>query len=98
MSAETRQHVERHLAAILMADVVVSARLMGIDEKGTLARLNAHLRQLFNPKISEHHGRLVKNTGDGVLVEFSSVVDAVCCAVETQRAMIDREATIAEDR
>ena len=98
MSAETRQHVERHLAVILMAYVVGSARLMGIDEKGTLARLNAHLRQLFNPKISEHHGRLVKNTGDGVLVEFGSVVDAVSCAVQIQRAMIDRESAMAEDR
>src|SRR6266436_2088698 len=98
MSAETRQRVERHLAAILMADVVSSARLMGIDEKGTLARLSGHLRQLFNPKISEHHGRLEKNTGDGVLVEFASVVDAVSCAVQIQRAVIDRESAIASDR
>ena len=71
---------------------------MGADEEGTLNRLKAHRRQLVDPKISEHHGRIVKTTGDGMLVEFSSVVDAVRCAVEIQRAMVDRNAETAEDK
>src|SRR4051812_3057103 len=74
----------RHLAAILAADVAGYSRLMGIDEEGTLEHLKAHRRQLVDPKIQEHHGRIVKTTGDGMLVEFSSVVDAVRCAVEIQ--------------
>jgi adenylate cyclase len=81
----------RRLAAILAADVVGYSRLMGTDEEGTLERLNAHRRQLIDPKIGEHHGRIVKTTGDGLLVEFASVVDAVRCAAEVQRGMIDRE-------
>src|SRR5205807_5815649 len=72
----------RRLAAILAADVAGYSRLMGADEEGTLQRLKAHRRVLIDPKISEHHGRIVKTTGDGMLVEFSSVVDAVRCAVE----------------
>jgi hypothetical protein len=63
---------------------------MGVDEEGTLRRLNGHRRQLIDPKISEHRGRIVKTTGDGMLVEFPSVVNAVRCAAEIQRAMVDR--------
>jgi adenylate cyclase len=88
----------RRLAAILAADVAGYSRLMGADEEGTHERLRAHLRELVEPKIGEHSGRIVKNTGDGLLAEFASVVDAVRCAVELQRAMIDREAGMAEDR
>src|SRR5215472_14200207 len=81
----------RRLTAILAADVAGYSRLMGADEEGTHERLQAHLRELVNPKIGEHRGRIVKNTGDGFLAEFASVVDAVRCAVEVQRAMADRE-------
>jgi adenylate cyclase len=88
----------RRLAAILAADVVGYSRLMGTDEEGTHARLKAHLAELVEPKIGEHSGRVVKNTGDGLLAEFASVVDAVRCAEELQRAMIDREAGVPEDR
>src|SRR5215470_7426396 len=88
----------RRLAAILAADVVGYSRLMGVDEEGTHERLKAHLAELVDPKIAEHHGRTVKNTGDGLLAEFSSVVDAVCCAVEIQRGMIDREPDVPEER
>src|SRR6476620_908328 len=77
----------RHLAAILAADIAGYSRLMGVDEEGTLARLKAHRRELVDPKISEHRGRLVKTTGDGMLVEFASVVDAVRCAIEVQVGM-----------
>src|SRR5215472_8623181 len=80
----------RHLAAILAADVAGYSRLMGADEEGTHERVKAHLAQLVEPKIAEHRGRIVKNTGDGFLAEFSSVVDAVRCAVEVQRGMIER--------
>jgi len=93
-----KQPVERRLAAILAADVAGYSRLMGVDEEGTLARLKAHRRELVNPKLEEHRGRLVKTTGDGLLVEFPSVVDAVRCAVELQRAMIDCNTGIPEDR
>jgi adenylate cyclase len=88
----------RRLAAILAADVAGYSRLMGADEEGTHERLRAHLGQLVDPKIREHKSRTVKNTGDGMLVEFPSVVDAVRCAAELQRAMIDREAGMPEDR
>jgi adenylate cyclase len=74
------------------------SRLMGADEEGTHERLKAHRRELVDPKISEHSGRIVKTTGDGMMVEFASVVDAVRCAAEVQRAMIDREAGMPEDR
>jgi adenylate cyclase len=70
----------RRLAAILAADVAGYSRLMGADEEGTHERFKAHLVELFDPKIREHHGRIVKTTGDGVLAEFASVVDAVRCA------------------
>src|SRR5437899_11739217 len=88
----------RRLTAILAADVAGYSRLMGADEEGTHERLNAHLRQLIDPKIKEHRGRIVKNTGDGMLVEFPSVVDAVRCATEIQRAMLDLDSEMAEDR
>jgi TolB-like protein len=88
----------RRLAAVLAADVAGYSRLMGADEEGTLNRLKAHRRELVDPKIREHHGRIVKTTGDGMLVEFGSVVGAVRCAVEVQRAMFDRNADIAEDK
>jgi adenylate cyclase len=88
----------RRLAAILAADVAGYSRLMGVDEEGTHERLKAHLRELVDPKIAEHRGRIVKNTGDGLLAEFASVVDAVRCAVDVQRGMIDREAETPEDK
>src|SRR6266566_8727356 len=88
----------RRLAAILAADVAGYSRLMGVDEEGTHERLKTHLRDLVDPKIKEHRGRIVKNTGDGMLVEFPSVVDAVRCATEIQRAMLDLDSEMAEDR
>jgi TolB-like protein/class 3 adenylate cyclase/Flp pilus assembly protein TadD len=88
----------RRLAAILAADVAGYSRLMGADEEGTLARLRAHRRELIDPKIAEHKGRIVKTTGDGLLVEFPSVVEAVACAVAVQRAMAERNAAIPEDQ
>jgi TolB-like protein/class 3 adenylate cyclase len=88
----------RRLAAILAADVAGYSRLMGADEEGTHERLQELRLQLVEPKIREHKGRIVKNTGDGLLAEFPSVVDAVRCAAELQRAMIDREAGVPEDR
>jgi len=88
----------RRLAAILAADVAGYSRLMGSDEEGTHERLKAHLRELVEPKIKEHRGRIVKNTGDGFLAEFPSVVDAVRCAVEVQRGMADREPEAPEER
>jgi TolB-like protein/class 3 adenylate cyclase/Tfp pilus assembly protein PilF len=87
----------RRLAAILAADVAGYSRLMGADEEGTHERLKAHLVELVDPKISEHHGRIVKNTGDGVLAEFASVVDAVRCATEVQAGMTERNATAPPD-
>ena len=86
--------VERRLIAILAADVAGYSRLMGADEEGTLSILKAHRLALLDPKITEHRGRIVKTTGDGFLVEFASVVDAVRCAVEVQRGMIERNADV----
>jgi adenylate cyclase len=88
----------RRLAAILAADVAGYSRLMGADEEGTHERLKAHLGELVNPRIAEHRGRIVKNTGDGLLADFGSVVDAVRCAVEVQCGMIDREPEVPEER
>src|SRR5215469_1554423 len=88
----------RRLAAILAADVAGYSRLMEADEEDTHTRLIQHFRQLVAPKIGEHHGHVVKNTGDGVLAEFASVIDALRCATEIQRGMIDREADVADDR
>ena len=89
------KRVERRLAAILAADVAGYSRLMEADEEGTLAALRAIRRELGDPRIAEHKGRIVKTTGDGLLVEFQSVVDAVRCAAEIQRAMAERNADIA---
>ena len=88
----------RRLAAILAADVAGYSRLMGVNEEGTLERLKAHRRELVDPKIKEHRGRIVKTTGDGMLVEFPSVIDAVRCAVEVQRTMVDRNAETPADQ
>jgi class 3 adenylate cyclase len=88
----------RRLAAILALDVAGYSRLMGVDEEDTHERLKAHLGQLVDPKIKEHRGRIVKNTGDGLLAEFASIVDAVRCAAEVQRGMIDREAQVIDER
>jgi adenylate cyclase len=88
----------RRLTAILAADVAGYSRLMGADEEGTHERLKAHLGELVDPKIAEHRGRIVKNTGDGFLAEFASVVDAVRCAAEIQRGMIEREPEVPEER
>ena len=90
--------VERRLAAILAADVAGYSRLMGADEEGTLAALKAIRRELADPKIKEHRGRIVKTTGDGLLLEFASVVDAVRCAVEVQREMAERNTGVPPDR
>src|SRR5215469_13333883 len=87
----------RRLAAILAADVAGYSRLMGDDEEGTLERLKALRHELVDPKIAEHHGRILKTTGDGLLVEFASVVDAVRCAVEVQQAMPERNTDVAAD-
>jgi adenylate cyclase len=97
-TALATERVERRLAAILAADVAGYSRLMGVDEEGTHARLRAHLRQLVDPKIKEHGGRTVKNTGDGLLAEFPSAVNAVRCAVEIQHGMIDRNVDVPEDK
>src|SRR6266704_1915520 len=93
-----KQSVERRLAAILAADVAGYSRLMGADEEGTHERLRGHLRDLIEPKIAEHRGRVVKNTGDGFLAEFASVVDAVRYAVEMQRGMADRDVDTAPEK
>ena len=86
----------RRLVAILAADVAGYSRLMGTDEEGTHTRFSAHCRELLDPKVEEHQGRIVKHTGDGFLAEFPSVVDAVRCAVEAQRWMIERNGAVAE--
>ncbi len=91
------RRVERRLAAIFATDVAGYSRLMGKDEEGTHAALKACRRELIDPKIAEHHGRIVKTTGDGALVEFASAVDATRCAMEIQRAMAERNASIPED-
>ena len=92
------ERVERRLAAILAADVAGYSRLMGADEAGTLARLRTHRRELIDPKIAEHKGRIVKTTGDGLLIEFPSVVEAVACALAVQGAMALHNAATPQDR
>src|SRR6266446_2228899 len=92
------KRVERRLAAILAADVVGYSRLMGEDEEGTPAALKTLQCELIDPKVREHCGRLVKTTGDGALVRFASVVDAVRCAAEMQRAMAEHNAAIPVER
>jgi adenylate cyclase len=93
----SREHIERRLAAILAADVAGSCRLIGIDEEGTLAQLKALRKTLFDPKIVEHRGRVVKNTGDGALVEFASAVDAVRCADEIQRGVDEQNIDVPQN-
>src|SRR5215813_7763331 len=87
----------RRLAAIFAADVAGYSRLMGADEEGTHECLKAHLVELVDPKIAEHHGRVVKNTGDGLLAEFASVVDALRCATEVQAGMTERKSRAPPD-
>jgi adenylate cyclase len=89
--------MERRLAAILAADVAGYSRLIGADEEGTLSRFNAIRAELFDRKIAEHRGRIVNTTGDGLLVEFASVIDALCCATEVQAGMRERNAAIPAD-
>ena len=90
--------VDRRLAAIWAGDIAGYSRLMGVDEEGTLRQLKAHRKELVDPKITEHRGRIVKTTGDGMLVEFFSVVDAVRCAVDIQRGMGERNASVPADK
>jgi adenylate cyclase len=92
------ERVERKLAAILAADVAGYSRLMGADEEGTLARLKAHRKELIDPKIAEYRGRIVKTTGDGILIEFPSAVDALRCAIEIQQAMDRRNSEIPDEK
>jgi TolB-like protein len=94
----TAERVERRLAAVLAADVAGYSRLMGADEEGTLARLKAVRKDLVDPTIAKHRGRIVKTTGDGMLVEFASAVDAVRGAVEVQRGMAEQNASVPQDR
>jgi TolB-like protein/class 3 adenylate cyclase len=93
----TDERVERRLAAVLAADVAGYSRLMGIDEEGTLARLKAVRKALVDPTITAHRGRIVKTTGDGMLVQFASAVDAARCAVEVQREMVKQNASVPQE-
>src|SRR5689334_2070648 len=93
-----QRHVERKLAAIVAADVAGYSRLMGADEEGTLTQLKGHRRTLVDPKIREHRGQIIKTTGDGMLIEFASVVDALRCAVEIQRGMGERNASVPAEK
>jgi adenylate cyclase len=93
-----KQRVERRLTAILAGDVAGYSRLMEADEEGTLTRLNAHRREFLEPKIAEHRGRIVKRTGDGILIEFASAVDAARCAAEIQRGMSGRNKPVPPDK
>src|SRR5512132_212768 len=90
--------VDRRLAAIFAGDIAGYGRLMGADEEGTLHQLKAHRKELVDPKITEHRGRVVKTTGDGMLVEFVSVVDAVRCAVDIQRGMAERNSEVPPEK
>src|SRR3981189_489831 len=90
--------MQRRLAGLLWAGFVGYSRLMGVDEMGTLTALKSHRRELVDCGISEHHGRIVKTTGDGMLVEFASVVDAVACAVKVQRGMVRRNVGIPPEK
>ena len=98
MEPSGQARVERRLAAILAADVAGYSRLIGADEEGTLSRLKALRAEVIDPKIAEHHGRIVKTTGDGLLVEFASVVDALRCAAEIQAAMAESNAPLPADK
>jgi adenylate cyclase len=92
------ERVHRRLAAILAADVVGYSRLIGADEEGTIARLRTLRGRLIDPTIASHGGRIVKTTGDGILIEFASVVDAVRCAVEVQQEMASGNREVAPDK
>jgi class 3 adenylate cyclase len=92
------ERVERRLAAILAADIAGSCRLIGMDEEGTLAQLKALRKTLFDPKVTDHRGRIVKNTGDGALVEFASAVDAIRCADEIQRSVAEQNTDVPQDK
>jgi TolB-like protein len=92
------ERVERRLSAIFASDVVGYSRLMEADEEGTLARMNAHRREFLEPTVAQNRGRIVKRTGDGVLIEFSSAVDAARCAVDIQRGMVERNAGVSPER
>jgi class 3 adenylate cyclase len=96
LQSDSSDSIQRRLSAILAADIVGYSRLMSVDEVGTLGALKGHRRALIDPAIATHHGRIVKTTGDGALVEFASVVDAVACAVVIQRGMVARNAGIPE--
>ena len=98
MAEMAEDRVDRRLAAIFAGDIAGYSRLMGFDEEGTLRQLKAHRKELVDPKITEHRGRIVKTTGDGMLVEFVSVVDAVRCAVDIQRGMAERNAEAPTDK
>jgi adenylate cyclase len=89
---------ERRLSAFFAGDIAGYSRLMGADEEGTLARINSLRREFLDAKIAEHRGRVVKRTGDGVLIEFASAVDAARCGMEIQRGMSERNATVPPDR
>ncbi|MGA7668370.1 MAG: adenylate/guanylate cyclase domain-containing protein, partial [Pseudolabrys sp.] len=94
----TEERVDRRLAAIWAGDIAGYSRLMGVDEEGTLRQIKAHRKELVDPKITEHRGRVVKTTGDGMLVEFVSVVDAVRCAVDIQRGMVERNTSVPSEK
>jgi TolB-like protein len=94
----TGERIERRLVAILAADVVGYSRLTGIDEEGTHVQLKEHFRVLVDPQVREHHGRIVKHTGDGILAEFASVVDSVRCAIDVQRGMGERNAHVPQEK
>jgi adenylate cyclase len=98
MATSGQDRIERRLAAILAADVAGYSRLTGVDEEGTHVQLQDHLRTLVDPKIAEHRGRVVKNTGDGMLAEFSSVVDALRCALDVQRGMAQRNTNVQQEK
>jgi adenylate cyclase len=92
------EHGQRKIAAILVADVVGYSRLAGADEDRTLSRLRAVRSDLIDPTVGVHHGRIVKRTGDGSIIEFRSVVDAVRCAIEVQNGMVERNAGLPPDQ
>jgi class 3 adenylate cyclase len=94
----THERVQRRLAAILSADVVGYSRLMRADEEGTFQRIRAHRKEVFEPEIKRYHGRIFKLMGDGLLAEFSSVVDAVHCAIELQRSMLRSNVGFPDER
>ncbi|WP_271586955.1 adenylate/guanylate cyclase domain-containing protein [Bradyrhizobium sp. CCBAU 53415] len=98
MAASGQDRIERRLAAILAADVAGYSLLTGVDEEGTHIQLQAHLRALVDPKVAEHRGRVVKNTGDGMLAEFGSVVDAMRCALDIQRGMVERNGGVSDEK